>query len=577
VTPTATSAAVSPAAAVAVSLPVTRRRLDRDDLLMRLGICLLIGWMLVTLVLPLWWLLSKSFQNHDGEFIGLQNYIYYFSTPALFDSVWNSLFIALLSTAIVLPIAFVYAYALQRSCMRWKGLFQALALIPILAPSLLPAISLIYLFGNQGFLKGLVFGGSIYGAGGIVVSQVFYCLPHALIILVASLSMADARLYEAANALGASKTRIFFTVTLPGAKYGIISAAFVIFTLVITDFGIAKVIGGKFNVLATDIFKQVIGQQNFEMGAVVGFILLIPAVVAFAADRITQRRQVALLSARAVPLQPLPEPRRDWTLFTFCIIVGGLIFSLLAMAAWASFVTRWPYNLSLTLKNYAFGDFDTNGWSAYWNSVELASWTAVIGTVVVFVGAYLLEKTRGFVWGRTLAQFMAMLPLAVPGLVLGLAYIFFFNAKWNPLGFIYATMIILVVNSITHFYTVSHLTATAALKQLDPEFEAVSASLKVSLLRTMARVTIPVCLPSILDVSIYLFVNAMTTVSAVIFLYSADTKLAAIAVINMDESVSTAAAAAMAMTIVATSAAVKITHVLLTRRFERTTQAWRRR
>jgi iron(III) transport system permease protein len=577
VTPAATSAAVSPAAAVAVSLPVTRRRLDRDDLLMRLGICLLIGWMLVTLVLPLWWLLSKSFQNHDGEFIGLQNYIYYFSTPALFDSVWNSLFIALLSTAIVLPIAFVYAYALQRSCMRWKGLFQALALIPILAPSLLPAISLIYLFGNQGFLKGLLFGGSIYGAGGIVVSQVFYCLPHALIILVASLSMADARLYEAANALGASKTRIFFTVTLPGAKYGIISAAFVIFTLVITDFGIAKVIGGKFNVLATDIFKQVIGQQNFEMGAVVGFILLIPAVVAFAADRITQRRQVALLSARAVPLQPLPEPRRDWTLFTFCIIVGGLIFSLLAMAAWASFVTRWPYNLSLTLNNYAFGDFDTNGWSAYWNSVELASWTAVIGTVVVFVGAYLLEKTRGFVWGRTLAQFMAMLPLAVPGLVLGLAYIFFFNAKWNPLGFIYATMIILVVNSITHFYTVSHLTATAALKQLDPEFEAVSASLKVSLLRTMARVTIPVCLPSILDVSIYLFVNAMTTVSAVIFLYSADTKLAAIAVINMDESVSTAAAAAMAMTIVATSAAVKITHVLLTRRFERTTQAWRRR
>ncbi len=576
-TPAANSAVASPTAAVALSRPLARRALDRDDLLMRLGICLLIGWMLVTLVLPLWTLLSKSFQNQDGQFVGLQNYIHYFSTPALFESVWNSLFIALLSTAIVLPIAFVYAYALQRSCMRWKGLFQALALIPILAPSLLPAISLIYLFGNQGFLKDLLFGGSIYGAGGIVVSQVFYCLPHALIILVAALSMADARLYEAANALGASKTRIFFTVTLPGAKYGLISAAFVIFTLVITDFGIAKVIGGKFNVLATDIFKQVIGQQNFEMGAVVGFVLLIPAVVAFAADRITQRRQVALLSARAVPLQPLPEPRRDWTLFTFCIIVGGLIFSLLAMAAWASFVTRWPYNLSLTLKNYAFGDFDTNGWSAYWNSVILASWTAVIGTVVVFVGAYLLEKTRGFVWGRTLAQFMAMLPLAVPGLVLGLAYIFFFNAKGNPLGFIYATMAILVVNSITHFYTVSHLTATAALKQLDPEFEAVSASLKVSLLRTMARVTIPVCLPSILDVSIYLFVNAMTTVSAVIFLYSADTKLAAIAVINMDESVSTAAAAAMAMTIVATSAAVKITHVLLTRRFERSTQAWRRR
>ena len=570
----ATAPTVAPAAA---PIPATRRRLDRDDIVMRAGICLLIAWMLVTLVLPLWALLSKSFQNQDGQFIGLANYVHYFSTPALFASVWNSLFIALASTAIVLPLAFVYAYALQRSCMRWKGLFQALALIPILAPSLLPAISLIYLFGNQGFLKGLLFGGSIYGAGGIIIAQVFYCFPHALMILVAALSMADARLYEAADALGASKTRVFFTVTLPGAKYGVISAGFVIFTLVITDFGIAKVIGGQFNVLATDIFKQVIGQQNFEMGAVVGFVLLIPAVVAFAADRITQRRQVALVSARAVPLEPRPAPRRDWLLFAFCAVVGGLIFGILAMAAWASFVTRWPYNLSLTLANYAFGDFDTNGWSAYWNSVVMATWTAVIGTFVVFVGAYLLEKTRGFEWGRGLAQLMAILPMAVPGLVLGLSYIFFFNARANPLGFIYATMIILVVNSITHFYTVSHLTATTALKQLDAEFEAVSASLKVSLLRTMTRVTIPVCLPSVLDISIYLFVNAMTTVSAVIFLYSTNTKLAAVTIINMDESGFTAAAAAMAMTIVATSAAVKITHVVLTKRFERTTQAWRRR
>ena len=565
------------AAPVAASSPTVRRRLDRDDLVMRAGICLLIGWLLVTLVLPLGMLLVKSFQNQNREFVGLANYIYYFSTPALFDSVWNSIFIAVVSTAIVLPLAFVYAYALQRSCMRWKGVFQSLALIPILAPSLLPAISFIYLFGNQGILKGLLFGGSIYGAGGIVLSQVFYCFPHALMILLASLSMADARLYEAASALGASKVRVFFTVTLPGAKYGVISAGFVIFTLVITDFGIAKIIGGRFNVLATDIFKQVIGQQNFEMGAVVGFVLLIPAVVAYAANRITERRQVAIVTARAVPLEPKPSARRDWSLFTFCALVGGLILGVLLMAAWASLVTRWPYNLKLTLGNYAFGEFDSSGWSAYWNSLILASWTAVIGTVIVFLGAYLLEKTRGFAWGRSVASLMAMLPMAIPGLVLGLAYIFFFNARGNPLGFIYATMIILVVNSITHFYTVCHLTATTSLKQIDGEFEAVSASLKVSLLRTMARVTVPVCLPAVLDISIYLFVNAMTTVSALIFLYTSETKVAAITIINMDEAGWTAAAAAMAMVIVATSATVKIAHVLITRRLERSTQAWRKR
>ncbi len=565
------------AGSAGVAVPVTKRRLDRDDWLMRGGICLMIAWLGITLILPLWWLLSKSFQNQDGEFVGLANYIQYFSTPALFASVWNSLFIAFLSTAIVLPLAFVYAYALQRSCMRWKGLFQALALIPILAPSLLPAISLIYLFGNQGFLKDWMFGVEIYGPVGIVISQVFYCFPHALMILLAALSMADSRLYEAADALGASKIRVFFTVTLPGAKYGVISAGFVVFTLVMTDFGIAKVIGGRFNVLATDIFKQVIGQQNFEMGAVVGFVLLIPAVVAFMADRIIQGRQVALLSARAVPLIPKPASGRDNGLFIFCAVVGSLIFVLLAMAVWASFVSRWPYNLALTLKNYNFGDFDTNGWDAYFNSLEMAAWTAVIGTAIVFVGAYLLEKTRSFGLARGLAQFMAMLPMAVPGLVLGLAYIFFFNAKGNPFGFIYATMAILVVNSVTHFYTVSHLTATTALKQLDHEFEAVSASLKVSLFRTMTRVSVPVCLPAVLDISIYLFVNAMTTVSAVIFLYSTDTKLAAVTIINMDESGFTAAAAAMAVAIVATSASVKIAHLLITRRLERRTQAWRQR
>ena len=567
------AAAVQPAAAPAA----VRRRLDRDDFLMRGGLVLLIGWMLVTLVLPLWALLSKSFRNQNGEFVGLANYLQYFATPALVDSVWNSLFVSVVTTLIVLPLAFVYAYALQRSCMRFKGLFTALALIPILAPSLLPAISLVYLFGNQGLLKGLLFGGSIYGAGGIIVAQVFYCFPHALMILVAALSMADGRLYEAADALGASKTRVFLTVTLPGAKYGVISAGFVIFTLVVTDFGIAKVIGGRYNVLATDIFKQVIGQQNFEMGAVVGFVLLIPAVVAFAANRITERKQVALLSARAVPHEAKPAPARDWLLLGFCAVVGGLILGVLAMSVWASFVTRWPYNLALTLHNYAFSEFDSSGWSAYWNSLELAAWTALIGTVVVFLGAWLLEKTRGFAWGRGIAQFMAMLPMAVPGLVLGLAYIFFFNARGNPLGLLYATMAILVVNSVTHFYTVSHLTATTALKQLDDEFEAVSASLKVSLFRTMARVTVPVCLPAVLDVSIYLFVNAMTTVSAVIFLYSTETKPAAVTIVNMDEAGFTAAAAAMAVCIVVTSAAVKIVHLMLTRRIERKTQAWRKR
>ena len=202
-----------------------RLRPARDELVMR-GLLVLLGaWLFVAVALPLWTLLSKSFHDFNGNFVGLANYLRYVSTPSLLASFWNSLAIAVVTTAIVIPLAFVYAYALTRSCMRLKGLFQALALIPILAPSLLAAIALIYLFGNQGFLKFLLFGGTIYGATGIVVAQVFYCFPHALMILVTALSMADARLYEAASALGASRTRTFLTVTLPGAKYGVVTRA----------------------------------------------------------------------------------------------------------------------------------------------------------------------------------------------------------------------------------------------------------------------------------------------------------------------------------------------------------------
>lgn len=551
------------------------RRLDSDDVWMRLGVLLLGLWLLVTLVLPLGSLLTKSFENTDGTWVGLTNYARYFATPALTNSLWNSLWVSSLVAVITLCLAYVYAYALTRSAMRGKTLFKALALIPILAPSLLPAISLIYLFGNQGLLNSWLMGGTIYGPLGIVISQVFYCFPHALMILVVALSMADARHYEAARVLGASHFRIFLTVTLPGSKYGLISAGFVVFTLAITDFGIPKVIGGRFNVLATDIFKQVIGQQNFSMGAVVGFVLLIPAVLAFGADRWVQRRQVALLNGRSVPLVPVRHAGRDRALLLFCALVAGILLLIFGMAVWASLVTRWPYNLNLTWANYQFEEFDSEGWKAYFNSLRLAAWTAVVGTLVVFTGAYLMEKTRGFVWVRNATHLMGMLSMAVPGLVLGLSYIFFFNAPGHPLGFIYGTLTILVLNSVAHFYTVSHITATTALKQLDSEFESISASLKVSVGRMFGRVTVPVCLPAVLDVSIYLFVNAMTTVSAVIFLYGSNTKLASVSIIHMDEAGFTAAAAAMAVVIVATSAAVKLLHSMLTYQLRKRTQAWR--
>ena len=553
-----------------------RPKASADEVSLRIIQALGFLFLTLALALPLASLLLRAFEDQHGSFVGLRNFAVYVTTPSLVRSAWNSVWTAFITTCVVIPLAFAYAYGLTRSCMPGKWIFRAIMFLPILAPSLLPALSLIYLFGNQGMLRWMMDGGSIYGPWGIIGAQIFYCFPAAAILLSVALSTADGRLYEAAEALKASRFRIFLTVTLPGALYGLVSASVVVFTLVVTDFGIPKVIGGQFNVLATDVYKQVVGRQDLNMGAVVGLVLLLPAILAFLLDRWAHGKRTATLSGRAVAYRPKPRLRRDLPAFLLCLSVALALMVVVAVAAWGSFIRFWPYNLSLTLDNYDFARFDTAGWQAVWLSVKLSLITAFVGAALIFVIAYSLERgpQRGFLAGPL--RLLATIPLAVPGLVLGLAFIIFFNHPANPFGIIYGTLAILVLNSIIHFYTVGHLTAVTAIRQLDPEFEAVSASLHVPIWQTFGRVTLPICLPAIFEILVFLFVSAMTTVSAVIFLYGPDTKPASVAVVHMDEAGQASAAAAMACVIMAISLSAKLMQLVVGGLFARFTSAWRR-
>jgi iron(III) transport system permease protein len=556
-----------------------RQRAHWTDRIAHATLLVIVAALVVFLALPLAMILAKALQNADGAFVGFANFASYLKTPSLLQSFTNSVWVSLLVTMLTMPLAFGFAYALARSCIPGKGIWRTIALIPLLAPSLLSAISLIYWFGNQGVARALVTAlgfENIYGAPGIVVAECFAVFPHALMILLSALALADARLYEAAAALGTSTRRKFFTITLPGAKYGLISAALVSFTLVMTDFGIPKVIGANFNMLATDVFKLVIGQQDFQRGAVVGLLLLTPAVLTFAIDWLVRRKLTAMLTARAVPYVAPPARGFDALMLGYVLVVSALMLAMLGMAIFASFATYWPYNLAPTLKHYTMGLVDAEVGSAFVNSLELAAGTAFFGTILVFVGAYMLEKTRGMDALRPAVRLLAMLPMAVPGLVLGLGYIFFFNDQDNPLHGLYGTMAILIICTVVHFYTTGHLTAVTALKSLDAEFEAVSASLKVPFFTTFWRVTLPICTPTLVDIARYFFVNAMTTISAVVFLYSPDTKVAAIAILNLDEAGEAGAAAACAVLITAGSTLVTLLFMLAGAWVDRRTQAWRR-
>jgi iron(III) transport system permease protein len=520
---------------------------------------------------PLAQVVGRSLMDNEGGYVGLTNYARYFATPAIAASITNSLHVSLLSMVITIPLAFVYAYALTRTVISGRGAFRVVAMLPLFAPSLVQALAFIYVFGNNGILTRLTgVNVGIYGAKGIVLAEVFYCFPHALLILMAALAATDARLYDAATTLGASPLKTFLTVTLPGVKYGVVSACFVVFTLVITDFGAPKAIGGKFSVMATEIYDQVSGQQNFTMGATVSVVLLIPAVVAFVVDRLVQRRQYALVASASRPLVPERRPWRDRALFLYCTAIAVLIAGIYLAILVYSLVMRWPYNFTPTLRHYRF---DTvGGYTPLLNSVYVAALTAVVGTVLTFVGAYVVEKCRSLASGPL--YLLSVLPVSIPGMVLGLAYIFAFNAPGSVLNRLYGTLAILVVSNVIHYFTVGFLTATTTLKQMDADFENVSASLGVPFYRTFWRVTVPIALPAIVAISMYFFLNAMVTLSAVVFLVAPGTELAAVAVLLMDDAGDTAQAAAMSMLIIVIGLAVRGLYWISMRSVTRRTQAW---
>ncbi len=554
-------------------------------------------WLLVGVALPLAPLVSRSLNDNDGRWVGLANFIRYFQTPGLAWSFGNSLKVAAMTAVLAVALAFGYAYALTRTAMPAKRFFRAVALLPLYAPTLALGIGLVYLFGNKGLVTTGFLGMAerllgrpggwdihLYGITGIVLGELLYCFPQALMILTTAASLADARLYEASQTLRATPLRTFWTVTLPSLRYGLVSAAFVCFTLAFTDFGVAKVVGGNFNVLATDVYKQVIGQQNFSMGAAISILLLMPTVLAFVLDRWAQRQHMATLTSRSVPYRPRPSSYADLLAILYCSLIAASILLIIGAVLFAAIVHIWPYDLRLTLRHFDFRTVGGGGSSAFWNSLRISIYTAVVGAAITFISAYLAQKCKDLRPLRLLIYFFSMIPIALPGLVIGLAYIFFFNPQqWqiaglivpNPFNFLYGTMGILVLANIIHFYTVSFMTATTALKQLDDEFEAVSASLRVPFYRTFWRITVPLCLPAILEIAIYYFVNAMVTVSAVIFLYSPSLRLAAVAIVNMDDAGDTAAAAAMSSLVILTSVGARLLHEVIARQLSKSTQQWR--
>ena len=558
-------------------ITIKNKRRISDSKIQKCFLVFLVIALVVFILFPLISLLKNAFMDTSGSFVGISNFSKYIENPTLIASFKNSIFVSTISSLISLCLAFIYSYAITRTNIRFKNFFKTMGIFPLFAPAMLYGISLIYLFGNKGIFTTMGLEVPLYGPLGIIISQILFTFPQAFLILSVALSMADYRLYEAADSLGASEFKKFFKITIPGIKYSLVSSFFVSFILAFTDFGAAKIVGGNYNVLATDIYKQVVGQFNIPMGATVSMVMLIPVLIAFTVDKIASKKQGMTITAKSMPYKIKENKFRDRVFLIVCSFITLLIFILIFVSVIGSVIKLWPYNLSFTMEHYTFKGISGNGIKTYLSSLKISILTAIFGTIFVFFSAYMIEKVDKFPRLRQISYFLSMIPMALPGLALGISYITFFNSASNPLNFLYGSTAILVIVNVVHFYSVCFITSNSSLKMLDREYELVAKSINIPFYKVFFYVTLPMSITSILEVAVYYFVNSMVTVSALIFLYIPQTQTASISILKLEEIGYIGPSAAMAVLVFLTNIIVKLLYELTTKKLKTKTQKWQQK
>lgn len=554
----------------------------------RILIIIMLSWFVIFLIVPIFTIFSQVFMDNWGNWVGLDNFKTYFESKVLSVAILHSISVSVITALISTVLGLLFAYGITRTNIKLKGFFRYVAMVPLFLPTMVHGMALIYIFGKMGFVTKYGIDIGLYGKTGIIMAEVFYTFPQAFLVLIVALQNADNRLYEAASVLGSNPVKTFFKITLPGIKYGLVNAFIVCFTLSFTDFGAPQVVGGSYNVLATDIYKQVVGQQNMSMGAVVGVILTIPAFVAFIIDFIMRKNSASdELSSKAVAFVPEKSKIRDIVYQIYCTVIVLIHVVLVASILMSAIVNRWPNDMTLTLKHFDFGSkLVGSGAVSFVNSFKLSIGAAIAGTIIVFSTAYLIERAKPMAKIRSFCRFLSMMPMALPGLVLGLSYIMFFNKQWidipfmnisvfNSFNSLYGTMAIMILCNVMHMYSVTFVTATTAVKTLDREYENVADSMSVPFWVVFFKVSLPMSMAAVFEIFMYYFVNSMVTVSAIVFLYNTTNKPAAIAILNMDDNGDYAAAAAMSILILLINIIMRLIYELVNIKLTKKVDRWK--
>ena len=472
------------------------------------------------LAVPMISVLIKSFTG-NGEAASLSHYIEVLTGRGFLRALGNSFAISICSALLATVLAFILAYTIHYTNVgkRYKWLISKAAILPMLLPTITYGFAIIYSFGKQGLLTKL-FGRQlfdIYGFNGLLLGYVVYTLPVAFTLINNAMGYIDKRFMIVSRLMGDSPLQTFrMTIVIP--LLGTLATSFIqTFFLCFTDFGIPASVGGQYEVVASVLYAEMLGSiPNFGNGAVVALIMIIPSVVSITVLHILEKYNVRY--NKISPIELKKGVKRD---AVFAVLSGAVLVCALSMFIVmfvTPFIEEWPYRMNFTLEHVQAVFEDRQLYGVYVNSVMVALITALAGTLIAYGGA--LVTARSTVSGKLkkVIDSIALVTNTIPGMVIGLAYLFVFTG--TPLQ---NTFPIIIICNIVHYFSTPYLMMKNSLSKMNASWETTAMLMGDNWLKTIARVVTPNALSTLLEVFSYYFVNAMVTVSAVIFIAGART------------------------------------------------------
>src|SRR5688500_14036081 len=458
----------------------------------------------------------------------------------------NSLHITLLSTTSAVVLGFIYAYAMVYADVPWKPFFRVIALLPLLSPPFVVAFSYILLFGPRGLITYGLFGQSpnilgIYGLWGV---QTIAFFPYAYQLIADVLARSEPRLEQAAHNLGAGPWRVFWTITLPLSRPGLLAAILLVAIYILEDFGNPALIAGQFTVLPTLAYGLISGFGDFAGAAVVSTILLLLATVLYVLRlRLQGDRSYVTISGRGSTVPRPPVPRRvSQVLFVLCLLLAGLILLVYGVLVLSALVRAFPFNMALTTLHF---EYVGQHFTSLRNSFVYASIAAVACALVAMLLAYVVQRKE---WtGRRAVDFVALMPAAVPGIFFGIGYALTFNQPW--LNWLDRGALI-VISMVFWNIPVGYQAAGAGLAQIVRSIDEAASSLGASSLRSFRDVLFPLLRGAFLTGLTIAFVRAITTLSVLIFLFTPPTTVATITIFQLVNDFNWGGAAAFTVSVI---------------------------